>query len=233
MYNIIAVIHARGGSQRIPLKNIALLGGKPLISYCIKACLGSEYLQRVIVSTDHEGIKKAALEAGAEVPFVRPPHLSTDCPSELVTIHAADFVEEQDKKPLDIIVTIQPTTPFIRSQDIDSCIKLVIDGVADTAFTGNIVRERPEWMFEIMEVGKVSPFIKGEMQGERGVYQSLPKLITPNGGAYATKRAVLFTEQVIIKATSVACHVMPLEYSIDIDEPVDLSFANFLISQKS
>ena len=85
----------------------------PLISYMIKAALGSRYLRRVIVSTDHPEIKRISLESGAEVPFVRPEKLSEDCPSEWVTQHAVKFVETEESRKVDIVVTMQPTTPFV------------------------------------------------------------------------------------------------------------------------
>ena len=78
---IIGVIHARGGSKRIPLKNIKLLAGRPLIAWCIEAARGARTLDRVIVSTDHDGIAEAARAVGAEVPFRRPPALAEDVPS--------------------------------------------------------------------------------------------------------------------------------------------------------
>ena len=94
--NIVGVIHARGGSVRIPLKNIKPLNGTPLISYIIKAAIQSKYMRRIIVSTDDEQIKEISLNAGAEVPFMRPAELATDCPSEWVTQHAIKYVEDEE-----------------------------------------------------------------------------------------------------------------------------------------
>ncbi len=96
--SVIGVIHARGGSRRIPLKNIKPIGGRPLISYMIRAALASERLRRVIVSTDHPEIMKISLECGAEVPFVRPAKLAEDCPSEWVTRHEVEFIEKEEAK---------------------------------------------------------------------------------------------------------------------------------------
>ena len=123
----------------------------PLISYMIKAALGSRYLRRVIVSTDHPEIKRISLESGAEVPFVRPEKLSEDCPSEWVTQHAVKFVETEESRKVDIVVTMQPTTPFCTSEDIDACIRLIAKSGFDSTFTARIVRERPEWMFRLID----------------------------------------------------------------------------------
>ncbi len=224
--NIIGVIHARGGSKRVPLKNIKPINGKPLISYMIKAALASKYMRRVIVSTDHADIKRISLEYGAEVPFTRPADLAEDCPSEMVTKHAVDFVEAEESKKIDIIVTMQPTTPFCITEDLDACIELVAEKGFDSAFCASVVRERPEWMF-VLKDGQASPFMGGVMQGERGVYQSLDTLYVPNGAAYATKRDVFEKENAVITKNS-SLHVMPDERSVDIDEPIDMLYAEFL-----
>ena len=226
--NIIGVIHARGGSKRIPLKNIRPLAGRPLISYMIKAALGSKYLRRIIVSTDHPEIKRISLECGAEVPFIRPEKLSEDCPSEWVTQHAVEFVENQESNKIDVVVSMQPTTPFCLSSDIDKCIDILFSNEEFNAvFSASIVRERPEWMFRVKENYRVEPFVEGDLKGDRGIYQSLPQLVTPNGAVYATRRESLFSEGTII-ANSAGVHIMPLERSVDIDEPIDFRFAEFL-----
>lgn len=231
-FNIIGVIHARGGSKRIPLKNIHPLGGKPLVSYLIRAALESKYMRRVIVSTDHPDIKRISLEYGAEVPFDRPARLAEDCPSEWVTQHAVEFVEQQEGRIIDIAVTMQPTTPFCLASDIDKCIEILIsnDNVM-SAFTTKLVHERPEWMFRTTANGVAHLLLEGEMKGERGVFQSLEQLVIPNGAAYATRRDALFNEGVLI-SKSTAVHIMDDERSLDIDEPIDLLFAEFMLNQK-
>jgi CMP-N-acetylneuraminic acid synthetase len=229
--NIVGVIHARGGSVRIPLKNIKPLGGIPLISYIIKAALGSKYLRRVIVSTDHQEIKRIALECGAEVPFIRPPHLSTDCPSEWVSQHAVEFVEAQESMPVDIVVTMQPTTPFCLSSDIDACLDILLSfPELNSVFSGKTVRERPEWIFLVQENNHAQLLLEGELKGERGIFQSLPSLVIPNGAVYATRRNTLFTEGVIISQKT-GVHIVSPERSVDIDEPLDLLFAEFLLAK--
>jgi CMP-N,N'-diacetyllegionaminic acid synthase len=230
--NIIGIIHARGGSKRIPLKNIEPLNGRPLISYMIREALGSRYLRRVIVSTDHPEIKKISLEYGAEVPFTRPKELAEDCPSEWVTQQAVEFVESEESRKVDIAVTMQPTTPFCTALDIDTCIEsLLTNDEMTSAFTAKVVRERPEWMFRVTGKNRASLLLDGDMKGERGIFQSLQRLVIPNGAVYATRRNTLFHEGVIISKNTVV-HVMPDERSVDIDEPIDLLFAEFLLKQK-
>lgn len=229
--NIIGVIHARGGSKRIPLKNIKLLGEHPLVAYMIRAALNSRYLRRVIVSTDHDEITDVSLRYGAEVPFRRPAHLAEDCPSEWVTRHAVEFVEEQEGKKIDIVVTMQPTTPFCIGADIDACIDILIKNEdMNSVFSVKQVTERPEWMFRIKEGQRAELLIEGEMKGERGIFQSLAGLVIPNGAVYATRRNTLFQEGVLISGKT-GVSIMPPERSVDIDEPIDFLFAEFILTK--
>jgi|ETNmetMinimDraft_13_1059891.scaffolds.fasta_scaffold54806_2 CMP-N-acetylneuraminic acid synthetase len=228
IFNIAGIIHARGGSKRIPLKNIKPLNGIPLIGYMIKAALGSSLMQRVIVSSDHQEIIRISKEFGAEVPFVRPAELSEDVPSELVTQHAVKFLENETEKAIDIAVTLQPTTPFCTSEDIDACIQLLLDHPdLETALTTKKVHDRPEWMFSV-DGYKAHLLMDGECSGERGVSQSLPDLCIPNGAVFATRREVLFRKNLIVSNTT-GIHIMSPEKSIDIDVPIDFKMAEFFI----
>ncbi|MBI2387687.1 MAG: acylneuraminate cytidylyltransferase family protein [Elusimicrobia bacterium] len=224
--NVLAVIHARGGSKRIPLKNIKPLNGRPLIAWMIKAVLASKKVTTCLVSTDHADIIRVSKEAGAYVPFVRPPDISEDVASELVTQHAVKWVEEHDKKRVDIVITMQPTTPFIRPSDVDACVQAVEDG-ATSCVSMYPVHERPEWMFSLDPEGLAKPFLGKEIKGELGISQALPKMYMPNGGIYATRRDVMMVEGSIY-GSRMKAHVMPRDRSVDIDDPIDFEFADHL-----
>jgi len=221
---IIAVIHARGGSKRIPLKNIKPLAGKPLVTYIIRAALETKTIKRVIVSSDHPEIIKISRACGAEVPFVRPKQISEDVPSELVTQHAVTYLEEKEKYPVDIAVTLQPTTPFCRPQDIDGCVNLILNSDADSAISVSEIHERPEWMFYLDEKSYAHNFMGKTLSGDIGVSQTLPKLYIPNGGIYATRRSALFEQNALICKKN-KLWIMPRELSLDIDEPIDFLIA--------
>lgn len=224
----VGIIHARGGSKRVPLKNIKLLGDKPLIAWVVEAACQARTLSRVIVSTDHDGIAKVAENYGAEVPFRRPVELAEDVPSELVTQHAVRYMEEKGYS-VDIALTLQPTTPFIRPQDIDACVEKLIATGADSVVTVSAVRERPEWMLRIGEGERLEPFLGRWWSSEEGISQNLPQLYVPNGGACATRREVLMGQNRIIGNDTRAV-VMPLENSVDIDEMVDFAFAEAVLA---
>jgi CMP-N,N'-diacetyllegionaminic acid synthase len=228
---VLGVIHARGGSKRIPLKNIKPLAGRPLISYMVEAAMESRLLDRLIVSTDHPEIARIAREYGAEVPFMRPADLAEDVASELVTQHAVRFVEAQGY-PVRIVLTMQPTTPFCTAEDIDACIAKMLESDLDTVFTACEVHERPEWMYrrEDASEDRVVPFTGRLVKGDAGISQKLPKLFIPNGAVWATRRSVLM-EHGLITGPRAGIVVMSRERSVDIDEPIDFITAEVMANE--
>lgn len=228
---ILGVIHARGGSKRIPMKNLRMLGGKPLVCWIVEAARACPLLDEVIVSTDHAGIAEAARQSGGSVPFVRPAELAEDVPSETVTQHAALFYEEKNGQKLDVVVTLQPTTPFCLPSDIASCIQNLTGSTLDSVVTMREVRDRPEWMFAPEGFPQMRRVTGSALRGSEGVWQSLDALYVPNGAAYATRRSALFEKNSVF-GDSVGGILMPLERSHDIDEPIDFVVAEALLSQK-
>lgn len=128
--SVVAVIPARGGSKGVPGKNLALVGGKPLVVRSVQAARAARYVDRVIVSTDDPLIAAAARDAGAEV-VERPAELADDtASSEAALVHALD-----DAAPAAaVVLLIQCTSPFLTAADIDAVAAPVIDGLADSAF---------------------------------------------------------------------------------------------------
>jgi pseudaminic acid cytidylyltransferase len=123
----IAIIPARGGSKRIPRKNIRPFAGKPMIAYAIEAALACEAIGRVIVSTDDDEIAAIAEAHGAEVPFARPPELADDItPTVPVIQHAIRTLEERGERP-GHVCCIYPGVPFIRTEDILEAFALLLE----------------------------------------------------------------------------------------------------------
>ncbi|MCL1066587.1 pseudaminic acid cytidylyltransferase [Shewanella olleyana] len=121
----IAIIPARGGSKRIPRKNIKLFNGKPIIGHVIERALKSGCIDRIIVSTDDQEIAEIAKSYGAEVPFLRPPELSDDHATTAVVIsHALNWLITQGQKP-DYACVIYATAPFIQSQALSDSFSLL------------------------------------------------------------------------------------------------------------
>jgi len=125
---VLGVIPARGGSKRLPRKNILECGGKPLIAHTIEAASSSKKITDTIFSTDDAEIREIAQQYGAYAPFLRPRHLATDeTTNKHVMMHALTFMEEQKKKHYHYIVLLQPTAPLRTPEQIDSAIDIISD----------------------------------------------------------------------------------------------------------
>jgi pseudaminic acid cytidylyltransferase len=125
----IAIIPARGGSKRIPKKNIRPFLGKPMLLWVLDTVISSNIFDRVIVSTDDIEIANLAKEAGAEVPFMRPSQLSDDfSDTSDVIAHAIDWLISQGKLDVKVVACIYPTAPFLNSDDLKRGIDMMSNG---------------------------------------------------------------------------------------------------------
>lgn len=131
----LAVIPARGGSKRIPRKNVKPFGGCPMISWSIRATFDSGVFDRVIVSTDDDEITNVARDYGADVPFRRPAELSGDyIGTSPVVAHAISWQSSNGEKP-EAVCCIYPTAPFLRSEDLKRGLDRLYDTECDFAFS--------------------------------------------------------------------------------------------------
>jgi N-acylneuraminate cytidylyltransferase len=131
----LAIIPARGGSKRIPRKNIKPFCGKPMIAWSIEAALASGCFDRVIVSTDDAEIADVARAHGAEVPFMRPPELSDDHTGTTpVVAHAVDWMAQQ-VSPVEFACCLYATAPFVQAQDLRQGLDVLQRSGAQYAFT--------------------------------------------------------------------------------------------------
>jgi YrbI family 3-deoxy-D-manno-octulosonate 8-phosphate phosphatase len=133
---VLAVIPARGGSKGVPGKNLAPVGGIPLVARAVRECVAAGHVTHVVVSTDDPSIAEVARSAGAEV-VLRPADIAGDtATSEAAVLHAMDAHEAaHGGAPVDIVLLVQCTSPFITSEEIDGVAEAVISGGADTAHT--------------------------------------------------------------------------------------------------
>lgn len=130
----LCIIPARGGSKRIPRKNIRLFHGRPMITWSIQAALDSNAFDHVIVSTDDSEIAEIAVAAGAQVPFMRPANLSDDHTSTVPVIaHALNEAEKLWEKQ-QLVCCLYATAPFVQADDIRAAYSLIEDTGADYAF---------------------------------------------------------------------------------------------------
>jgi len=129
---VIGIIPARGGSKSVPLKNIRSLCGRPLLVYSIESARRSKSVNRLVVSTDHEEIAHVASSHGAEV-VRRPAELATDeAPTEAALIHVLDELGSTEGYEADVVLTLEPTSPFRRPELIDRCVDIFCTTEADS-----------------------------------------------------------------------------------------------------
>ncbi|MGV9243161.1 cytidylyltransferase domain-containing protein [Streptomyces sp. NPDC003710] len=132
---VLAVIPARGGSKGVPAKNLAPVGGVPLVARAVRECLAARLVTDVVVSTDDQAIAAAAREAGAEV-VLRPAAIAGDtATSEDAVLHAMDAHEALHGSPVDVVLLVQCTSPFLVREDVDGVAAAVVENGADTALT--------------------------------------------------------------------------------------------------
>lgn len=132
----VAIIPARGGSQRIPQKNIRPFCGRPIISYSISTALDSQLFNRVIVSTDCERIAQVARQYGAEVPFMRPAELADAITgTDPVVLHALDYLREQLAESPELVCCIYPTAPLLPVATLKQGLACLLAQQADSAFS--------------------------------------------------------------------------------------------------
>ena len=131
----VAIIPARGGSKRIPRKNIKEFCGKPMIAWSIEAAKACGCFDRVLVSTDDQEIADIAQQWGVEVPFMRPPELSDDHTGTIPVIrHAIEWLQKNEG-PVDLACCIYATAPFVTTQDLQKGWALISEGTIDYAFS--------------------------------------------------------------------------------------------------
>ena len=132
---VLAVIPARGGSKGVPAKNLAPVGGVPLVARAVRECRATRLVTDVVVSTDDQAIAAAAREAGAEV-VLRPAAIAGDtATSEAAVRHAMDTHEALHGSPVDVVLLVQCTSPFLVREDVDGVAAAVVEQGADTAVT--------------------------------------------------------------------------------------------------
>ena len=226
------IITARGGSTRLPRKNILPLCGKPLIAYTIQAALASSHLDRVIVSTDDDEVAQVSLAFGAEVPFRRPAELATaEARSVDVILHAMDWLKQHEDYEPEYIVLLQPTCPLRTAQHIDEAIELCLERDADSVVALCKTKHHPYWLKVLDADGRIHHI----MQIDRHKYhqkQVMPTVYASNSSIFVVRSCVLRERRGFYTDRSYA-YLMDASVSIDIDDEWDFRLAELILqSQK-
>jgi CMP-N-acetylneuraminic acid synthetase len=227
MKPLVAVIPARGGSKRIPNKNIAPLAGKPLLAYTIEAARASGIVDRILVSTDSDAIADVSLEYSAEV-IMRPAELATDISStESVLLHALDVLITEGIQP-PAVLTLPPTSPLRSAETI-------------RAFVAAFAQLPPEIDALISLSENRGDFWIKKGQGENQwarLFPNAPRrrqdrepLYEENSALYLTRVDALRETRSIL-GKCVAGFVIDALEAVDINEPRDLLWARFLLENR-
>lgn len=222
---VLGIIPARGGSKAIPGKNLAPLGGVPLLHWTAASALGSG-LTRVVLSTDDAMIADAGRAAGVDVPFVRPAELATDAAASIdVALHALDAVSTADA-PYDAVMLLQPTTPFRTSADIDAALTLLEHSGADSVISVvDVGGHHPARMKRVVDGRLMDPPYAETVENQPR--QQLEPLVIRNGAIYLTRIAVL--RRASFRGEDSRALTMSAERSVNIDVPLDLLLARAIV----
>jgi len=225
---ILAIIPARGGSKRVPNKNLRELGGKPLINWSIDACRGIPEICDVLVSTDSQAIAQVAGAAGALVPWLRPAELATDTAKSIdVCLHALDWYEAK-KGQVDGLLLLQPTSPFRSRQTIQSGITLFREHGGRPVVAVSPAESHPMWCFKI-EGNRLQAFL--DHGGLTMRSQDLPLAYVVNGAFYLATPDYLRYEKSFFGNDVVPLTVIDKLESLDIDTEWDWLCSETLLSQ--
>lgn len=223
---ILVLILARGGSKRLPGKNIRMLGGKPLIVWSIDVARDIPEICDILVSTDDPAIASVCSEAGAYVPWLRPAELATDTAGSVdVVLHALDWYEAE-KGVVDGVLLLQPTSPFRTKETVRRGIdlfgrngQLPVLGVSPT-------HAHPMWMLK-MEGEYLVPFIQEHGLGTRS--QDLPSAFVVNGSFYLISPAELRARRSFVGVKTMPLIIESLQEALDIDTEWDFKMAKAIL----
>jgi CMP-N,N'-diacetyllegionaminic acid synthase len=223
---ILYVIPARGGSKGVPGKNIKRLNGKPLIYYTLEVARSLASDEDICVSTDDENIKNVVEQTGLKVPFLRPGELATDQSGMYeVLLHALDYYTAKGKK-YDLLVLLQPTSPFRKTQHIKEALRSWESGLEMVVGT-KITKANPYYV--LFEENSQGYLVKSKTAAFK-TRQECPVIYEVNGAIYVIDTNCLLNRP-ITSFERIKKYVMDEFSSLDIDTMLDWKFAEFLFTE--
>ena len=224
---ILALITARGGSKRLPQKNIRPLGGRPLIVWSIEVAKGIPEICDILVSTDDNAIAEVARSAGAFVPWLRPAELATDSASSVdACVHALDSYE-RDHGKVDGLLLLQPTSPFRSRETVLRGIEIFRGHQYRPVLGVSPAGAHPMWCFRL-EGETMRPFIEGAGLHLRS--QDLPPAYVINGALYLIAPDDLRQRRCFYDVDVLPLKIEQPEESIDIDTEWDWKMAESVLA---
>lgn len=228
--SVLAVVPARGGSKGIPLKNLREIDGRSLIARVGDVIANVPEIDRAIVSTDHEGIAKAAEAANIAAPFRRPEAISGDRIGDHdVLVHALEKMEAIDKCRYDIVVMLQPTSPLRTPQQVSAALHMLVDGGWDSVWTVSPTDTKAHPLKQLKVAGEDLGYY--DPAGAKIIArQQLEPVYHRNGIAYVMTRDCLLEQKTIMGRKAGALIVEGEHVSIDTEQ--DLALAEALLKRQ-
>ena len=220
----LAIIPARGGSKRLPNKNILELAGKPLIAYTIEAAKKSKYIDDIIVSSDSDNILNIAKDYNIKT-IKRPDYLASNTAK---TIDVIKHVIENIIGEYDYIVLLQPTSPLRNEKHIDEAIELLNAKEADAIVSVCEMDHSPLWSNTLPASLSMEGFLREEVKNKRS--QDLDKYYRINGAIYICKTDELLKQNTLFLDKNIFAYVMNRKSSIDIDDEIDFKLVEVLMN---
>jgi CMP-N-acetylneuraminic acid synthetase len=221
-FKYLAIIPARGGSKRLPRKNMLDLAGKPLIAWSIEAGEQSSYIDQVVVSSDDEEILAIAKDFGAML-MKRPEELASDTATTFDAVkHTIENLESYE-----YVVLLQPTSPLRSAKHIDEAIELLEQKKADAVVSVCEMEHSPLWSNTLDESLSMEGFLRDEVLNKRS--QDLESYFRLNGAIYICRIDKLLKEKSFFLKENIFSYVMSRESSVDIDELIDFKMAEVMI----
>ena len=229
--SVLAIIPARGGSKGLPGKNIKKLCGKPLIAWNIELAKSCSDIDKIVVSTDNEGIAEVAKKYGAEVPFIRPAVLANDTASTIdVIFHTIGWLKKHQDYQAGYILLLQPTSPLRIAEDIEGAIQMLKDKDAQAVVSVCETDHHPWWSNTLPVNGNMKDFLRSEILNKRR--QDLPVFYRLNGAIYLADTDCLHEYNGFLGPDTFA-YKMPQSRSIDIDSAMDFKLVSLLLQEKN
>lgn len=225
----IAIILARGGSKRLPRKNILPLGGRPMLSWSVEAAISSGQFARVLVSTDDEEIAVVARAAGADVPFLRNVAADDQASSSDATRVALLQAEAHYCEQYTIVAQLMANCPLRQANDIRQALTAFEDGLAPSQISSfRFGFMNPWWAARIQPDGQPDWLFP---QARKSRSQDLPPLYCPSGALWVARRDA-FLEGHGFYLPGHSFHVMDWMSALDIDDEDDLALAEACFAQR-
>ena len=228
---ILAIIPARGGSVRLPGKNIRVLGDKPLIEWSIDVARKVSSIDKIFVSTDCDDIANVCRRAGLDIPILRPKSLASDNSSTIDGVkHAIEYLKGRGEI-YDFVLLLQPTSPLRSADHVRKAIDIVSSKKADAVISVCKCEHSPLWTNSLPSDFSMTNFLDVKFKNMRS--QELPVYYRLNGAIFLVNINRLYEEETFLLSSNSYGIEMDAMASVDIDHEIDFLLAETIIKQSS